>query len=140
MILRIFLVFIISAIFISFMHEWMHIAKKIFSISVFRLCIPLLVLSWLMIYFQQINLLIFSYVRHKLSTGLQLLAAILPVHFDALPLLRIGWLWVLSITPIVYLFWRLQKRKILYQMIPSVYWLSLVLWVIFAFLLLPDSF
>lgn len=118
-------VLILSAIFVSFMQEWRSIYSKILSIPILRLGLPLIVGSILAVNGESFIVQIIDYMRDKVQWILH----------DAI-VLRVMILSCVAVSPIVFLQWRIQKRKILFLAWPVIYKISVLSWIVGVFLLI----
>jgi hypothetical protein len=134
MMLTIAILVLVSSIFAFFADEFGRMFKKIYAVPGVKLLLPLLVASWLILFYEAFGLWLLLRTQKALYELTHLVAAVLPFESNALIFTHVLFLSCLGILPVLFFRWK-ARRKTSYLATPKTYWLGLILWIIAAILL-----
>lgn len=135
--LMIALIVFLSSIVLIFSQEFARMIQKIAAIPGVKLFVPLGFCSLIIEYYELWFVWFLTWCQAQLRDILSIIYFIMPFQLGASQVIQITILFVLACLP-AWFVWLMEKRKKIFTLIISPYYVGYVLWIIAVFLLITN--
>lgn len=138
MVFTIILIGFLSSFVLIYSQELGRLYSKLIVVPGVKLFVPLLFVSWLIETYQDWARWLLLYSQAEIYNTMQMMARFLPFGSGSFYVIRIAFLFFLACCPVL-IGWVKTKRRGLFELPESSYYVGTILWIIAVFLLTIGS-
>jgi len=124
---------LVAAILVIFLHDFGKMLKKLFAIPGVALFLPLFLVSWVVVTFEQFFLWILLKIQIFLVASVSFLASLLPFTWGANMVAGVVLLMALTLLPMAAV--HVWNKRRMFQAVPNVWLVGLFIWLALSMLL-----